>query len=249
LGPFAPFVRMQREADELIFELVAERRADGAERDDVLSMLLLARHEDGSSMSAEELRDELMTLLVAGHETTASTLAWCFDQLRNQPEAVARLQDDDEDYLTATIHEALRHRPVLPNVAPRLVAQPIEVGGRRYPPGVCLVPSAYLVHHDPAVYTDPYAFRPERFLETPPGTYTWIPFGGGRRRCLGAAFAMLEMKIVVRTVLRERELEATSSLSEAPKRRNITIRPAEGCRAVLRARRPSPAQAHAALVG
>ncbi len=230
VGPFAAFVRIQQEADELIQELIAERRADRTERDDVLAMLLAARREDGSGLRADELRDELMTLLVAGHETTASTLAWCFDQLARQPQIADRLRDDEnEAYLTATIQEALRHRPVLPNVAPRLVVKPIEVGGVPYPEGVCLVPNAYLVHHDPDIYPDPYVFRPERFLDQSPGTYTWIPFGGGRRRCLGASFAMLEMKIVVRALVQARDLHPVAPTAQAPQRRNITIRPADGC--------------------
>jgi cytochrome P450 len=229
VGPFADFVRQQREADALIFELVEERRREPEERDDVLAMLLSARHEDGSPMSDQELRDELMTLLVAGHETTASTLAWTFDRLARDPEVLARLRDQDDAYVTATIQEALRCRPVLPNVAPRLVVQPIDVGGWSYPSGACLVPNAYLVHHDPEIYPDPYAFRPERFLDKAPGTYTWIPFGGGRRRCLGASFAMLEMKIVLRTLVRERDLEPVGEAFERPRRRNITIAPAHGC--------------------
>lgn len=236
VGPFAAFVRQQREADRLIFELVNERRRAPEERDDVLAMLLDARHEDDSPMSDQELRDELMTLLVAGHETTASTLAWCFDRLARDPDVMERLRGQSEAYVTATIQEALRCRPVLPNVAPRLVVKPIEVGGWRYPVGACLVPNAYLVHHDPDIYPDPYAFRPERFIETPPGTYSWIPFGGGRRRCLGASFAMLEMKIVVRTLVAQRELEPVAAGFERPKRRNITIAPAEGCLVRLPAR-------------
>src|SRR5205814_1064071 len=133
VGPFAPFVRLQREADELLFELIDERRADGSERDDVLSLLLEARHEDGSGMSADELRDELMTLLVAGHETTASTLAWAFERLSHSPATLARLVDEldagDDAYLVATIRETLRRRPVLPNAAPRLAVKPFDVGG------------------------------------------------------------------------------------------------------------------------
>src|SRR5919108_339138 len=141
-----------------------------------------ARHEDGSPMSPLELRDELMTLLVAGHETTASELAWAFERLTRTPGVLARLTDEidagDEDaYVTATVHETLRRRPVLPNAAPRLVMEPVEIGGWRYEPGVCLLADAYLVHHDPDVYPDPYAFRPERFLDEQPGTYTWIPYG------------------------------------------------------------------------
>ena len=185
--------------DALLFEQIAERRADHGERDDILSILLEARHEDGTPMSEQELRDELLTLLVAGHETTATTLAWAFERLVREPAALGRLvaeidSGDDDAYLTATIQETLRRRPVLPNNAPRLVAKPIEVGGWDFEPGVCLVPNAYLVHHDPDLYPDPYAFRPERLLDESPGTYTWIPFGGGRRRCLGASFALLEMR-------------------------------------------------------
>ena len=157
-------------------------------------------------MSDVELRDELMTLLVAGHETTASELAWGFVRLTRAPDVLARLvaeidADDGDEYLTATIQETLRRRPVLPNTAPRLVKQPVNIGGWDYPTGVCVVANAYLVHHDPEIYPDPYAFRPERFLDEQPGTYTWIPFGGGRRRCLGASFALVEMKIVLRAIL------------------------------------------------
>lgn len=240
VGPFAEFVRLQRGADELIFAQVDERRAGVEGRDDVLAMLLSARHEDESPMTDQELRDELMTLLVAGHETTASTLAWCFERLSRDPEVVDRLREDDDAYLTATIQEALRCRPVLPNVAPRLVVKPIDVGDWTYPEGVCLVPNAYLVHHDPEIYPDPYAFRPERFVGESPGTYTWIPFGGGRRRCLGASFALLEMKIVLRTLVRERDVEAVLAAPERPQRRNITIRPSEGCLARLPRRAVAP---------
>jgi cytochrome P450 len=189
-------------------------------------------------MDQQEIRDELMTLLVAGHETTASTLAWAFARLPHHPSVVEQIvgemaSDDGDAYLTATIQEVLRRRPVLPNSAPRLVMQPIEIGDWAYPAGVAVVPNAYLVHHDPEIYPHPYEFRPERFLDSPPGTYTWIPFGGGRRRCLGASFAMLEMKIVLRAVLGARELRPTGNGFELPRRRNITIRPEHGGVAVL----------------
>src|SRR3954447_20372167 len=238
VGPFAKFVRMQEEADALIFELIEERRGDSAGGDDVLAMLLEARHEDGSPMDRQELRDELMTLLVAGHETTASALAWTFSRLPHHPAVLARLHEevaagDGDAYLTATIQEVLRPRPVLPNTAPRLVMKPVEIGDWTYPPGVCVVANAYLVHHDPDIYEDPYAFRPERFVDNPPGTYTWIPFGGGRRRCLGASFAMLEMKLVLRAVLGSRELRPTGDGVEMPRRRNITVMPRDGAVAVL----------------
>ncbi|MGI9021329.1 MAG: cytochrome P450 [Solirubrobacterales bacterium] len=234
-GPLKGMMDHRDRTDELIAELIAERRAEGdAGRDDVLAMLLEARHEDGSEMSAQELRDELMSLLVAGHETTASTLAWAFERLGREPEVLARLTeecragaDGGEEYLLATIQETLRRRPVLPNTAPRHVVKPITVGGWDYPVGCSLVANAYLLHHDADIYPDPYAFRPERFLGVKPGTYTWIPFGGGRRRCIGMSFAMLEMRVVVRSVLRTYELTA-SDAHEPPRRRNITVRPARG---------------------
>jgi cytochrome P450 len=213
------FVALREETDRLIYELIEERREEGADRADILSMLLEARHEDGSPMSSQELRDELMTLLVAGHETTATALAWA---------------------LVATIQETLRARPVLPNSAPRLVKQPVEIGGWQYDSTspVCVVPNAYLLHHDPAIYPDPYTFRPERFLDEPPGTYTWIPFGGGRRRCLGASFALLEMKIVMRAILERSSITAADGGVERSRRRSITIAPRAGGRTVLRERAP-----------
>jgi cytochrome P450 len=242
-GAWARFVALRDRADELMLELIDERRAAGEERDDVLAMLLAARHEDGSPMSQKELRDELMTMLVAGHETTASELAWAFERLAREPavlRALVREMDDGEgdDYLTATVQETLRRRPVLPNAEPRLVKRPIEVGGWTYEPGVCLIASSYLVHHDPEIYPDPYAFRPERFLDESPGTYTWIPFGGGRRRCIGASFATLEMKIVLRAVLERHSIEAGRHGPELTRRRSITVSPRHGAPTVLRARHP-----------
>jgi cytochrome P450 len=235
------FVRGREEVDRLLFDLVDERRADGGgERDDVLAMLLAARHEDGSPMSKQELRDELMTLLVAGHETTASELSWAFERLARTPRVVERLvseidSGDGEAYVTATVQETLRHRPVLPQAAPRLVKRPVEIGGFRYPEGVCLACNAYLIHHDPEIYRDPYEFRPERFLDEPPGTYTWIPFGGGRRRCLGASFAQLEMKVVLREVFARAEPVAVRGGGEGSRRRSITLSPRRGAVTVLRA--------------
>jgi cytochrome P450 len=242
LGPrsaWGRFLRTRAAADAELFALIDERRSDPAPREDVLSLLLAARHEDGSPMSPQELRDELMTLLVAGHETTASQLAFTFERLVRTPDVLARLTEevangDGDAYVTATVQESLRRRPVLPNAAPRLVMQEIEVGGWRYPEGVCLVPNAYLVHHDPAIYPDPYAFRPERFLEQSPGTYTWIPFGGGRRRCLGAAFATVEMRIVLRAVLeRATPRLAGDGRLELSRRRSITLSPREGAEVIL----------------
>jgi cytochrome P450 len=241
------FVARRDESDALLFELIDERRADpeGEQRDDVLAMLLAARHEDGSPMSKQEVRDELMTLLVAGHETTASELAWAFERLARTPDVLGRLvreidAGEDDAYVTATIHETLRRRPVIPNAAPRLVKQPVEIGGFHYPEGVCLLANAYLVHHDPDIYPDPYAFRPERFLDESPGTYTWIPFGGGRRRCLGASFAMLEMKIVLREVLSRAVPAPASDPTEGSRRRAITLSPRRSAVTVLRPRVREP---------
>jgi cytochrome P450 len=245
-GPFGRMQKLSAEADALIFELIDERRREGATGADVLALLLAAEHEDGSPMSPAELRDELMTALVAGHETTASQLAWAFAHIARSPRVQRCLADElnegkDDAYLTATIHEAMRRRPVLPNAEPRLVKQPVEIGGVRYPPGVVLIVSAYLVHHDPDIYPEPYAFRPERFLESAggkaPGTYTWLPFGGGRRRCLGASFAMVEMKVVLSAVLGRYELQPVGR-PEVSRRRSITLSPSRGAEVLLRQRDP-----------
>ncbi|MBA2765180.1 MAG: cytochrome P450 [Thermoleophilaceae bacterium] len=247
-GPIKGFLTTRKEVDQLVFEQIDRRRREGGGGADILSTLLEARHEDGSEMSAQELRDELMTLLVAGHETTASSLAWTFARLAREPTVLARLTDEagageDDAYLTATIQEVLRRRPVLPNTAPRMVKQPIEVGGWLYPAGVCLVANAYLLHHDADIYPDPYEFRPERFLERPPGTYTWIPFGGGRRRCLGASFALLEMKIVIASVIKTYGLQPAGRVVEMPRRRNITVRPEAGAAVRLERRAALPVAA------
>jgi cytochrome P450 len=248
LPPLKRFQEQAARADEQIFELIAERRGESDDRDDVLGMLLKARHEDGSPMSPQELRDELMTALVAGHETTASQLAWAFEQLAREPRVVGRIRTDGDEYLTATINEILRRRPVLPNAEPRLTKQPVDIGGFDYPAGVALLASAYLVHHDPDIYPQPYAFRPERFVGRTPGTYTWIPFGGGRRRCLGASFALQEMKIAIRAVLDRFELAPANDRPAQTARRSITFSPSNGASVILRARPRRPASAPAPLV-
>ena len=254
IGPWGRFDRLSRETDALIYELIEERRAADEDRDDILTMLLEARHEDGSPMSDIELRDELMTLLVAGHETTASALAWTFERIARTPRVADRLADDadsdDDAYITATIQEAMRRRPVIPNAAPRLVKKPVTIGGWEYPQDILLVASAYLVQHDPEIYPDPYEFRPERFLGESPGTYTWIPFGGGRRRCLGASFAQLEMRLVLKSVFARGTVAPTATSMETPRRRAITISPRAGATIVLaersRSRRAEPVAAPAA---
>ena len=251
-GPWARFDELSAETDALIYELIEERRGAAEQRDDILSMLLEARHEDGSPMSNIELRDELMTLLVAGHETTASALGWAFERIARTPRVAQRLADEaesgDDAYVTATIQETLRRRPVLPNVAPRHVHKPITLGGWDYPEDISLVGNAYLVHHDPEIYPDPYDFRPERFLDESPGTYTWIPFGGGRRRCLGASFAQLEMKLVLQAVFARNVVLPARDEMETPRRRSITISPRFGGAVVLtpRDRQPGASEVAAA---
>jgi cytochrome P450 len=216
------------ELDTVIAEEIARRRAvpDLDARDDVLSMLLQATHEDGSPMTDKELRDELMTLLVAGHETTATALSWALERLARHPDAWARLRSGDEPYLDAVIKETLRLRPVLPVVLRKLKA-PMEIGGFELPEGVSAVPCIYLMHRRSDVYPEPRAFRPERFLEQPAGTYTWIPFGGGVRRCLGASFALFEMAAVLRVLARRcARLEPDALVPERIARRSITLVPA-----------------------
>ena len=241
-GPVRKLNRLFERTDELIFAVIGERRAAGEDdRDDVLAMLLKARHEDGSEMSPQELRDELMTALVAGHETTASQLAWAFERLARDPRVAAKLTDEldageSDEYLTATVNEILRLKPVLPNAEPRLTMRPVTIGGYDYPAGVALLASAWLVHHDPEIYPDPFAFKPERFVGTSPGTYTWLPFGGGRRRCLGASFALQEMKVVLRAVMSRYELAPATAAAETTARRSITFSPRGGATVVLRER-------------
>lgn len=251
VGPFHPrvgrFLRAREAANAEILGLIEDRRGEDREGDDVLSMMLQARHEDGSPMSDAELRDELMTLLVAGHETTATELSWAFERLVRHPQVLSRLvaeidAGESDDYLTATIRETLRRRPVLSLSGPRKVVDEIEIGGRTYGPGCSVVPNTYLVQHDPEIYPEPYAFRPERFLEEDPGTYTWTPFGGGRRRCLGASFAMLEMNIVLKSVLSRLELRSVGDgRLEAHRRRMITVVPDRGGQVELTQREKTPA--------
>jgi cytochrome P450 len=237
-------------ADELIYEEIRSRRdaPDLAERDDVLSLLLQARHDDGAGMSDKELRDELMTLLVAGHETSATALAWALDALTHHPAALQRLRDEidagDEAYLEAVVKETLRLRPVIALVLRRLV-EPMELGGRTLPAGVTVAPCIYLMHRRPDVYDEPRAFRPERFVENPPGTYTWIPFGGGVRRCLGASFAQFEMKIVLRELVSRLDIRAARHEPERRVRRAIVFAPHRGGEIVVE-RRVSERRAAAA---
>ena len=218
--------------DRLLGEQIRERRADPG--DDVLSMMLAARHEDGSPMSDRELRDELVTLLVAGHETTATALSWAAERLVRQDGGWAALRAGGEAYAEAAGKEALRLRPVLPVVLRHLQAD-MTIAGLDLPAGTVVAPTIYLVHRRPELYPEPNRFRPERFLGDTPegGTYTWIPFGGGVRRCLGAAFALMELKVVLAEVARALEAAPADPRSEGTRRRAITMVPARGAAVVL----------------
>jgi cytochrome P450 len=235
---FGPFRRRVDRVDELIYREIADRRRSGdiEERDDVLSMLIAARHEDGSPMRDEEMRDELLTLLVAGHETTATSLAWAVERLTRHPDKLERLRaealDGGEEYLTATIQETLRMRPVI-SVVLRRLTEPVQIAGYDLPAGVSVAPSVYLVHRNPEIYPEPQAFRPERFLENPPGTYTWIPFGGGVRRCLGASFAQFEMAVVLKELVKRWQIRPADPKPERVFRRAITETPRHNTRVVL----------------
>jgi cytochrome P450 len=245
LGRFSPwtrFVRARDAMDELIYEEIAARRAapDAAEREDVLSLLLQARHDDGSPMSDEELRDELVTVIGAGHETTATALAWAMERLLRTPRVLDRLRASleagEDAYLDATVRETLRARPVIVDVARKLTA-PTEVGGYVLPTGTFVMPAIAALHYREDLYPEPREFRPERFLEGKADHYSWIPFGGGVRRCAGAAFAEYEMRIVLRTILERAELSAPDPRPERVTPRNITLAPRKGCRVRLEALR------------
>ncbi|OBK43670.1 cytochrome P450 [Mycobacterium sp. 1081908.1] len=225
--------------DRLLYAEIAERRrADDLDgRTDVLSTLLRARHEDGRPMSDVEIRDELMTLLLAGHETTATALAWAVERLVRHPGHYARLVDEihtgREQFLDAVVKETLRLRPVISVVSRRLTA-PMQIGGVPLPAGVNVMPSIYLMHRRPEIYPEPERFMPERFLGERAGTYTWIPFGGGVRRCIGEAFAEFEMRVVLATLFGDCDVRPISERPEAVRRGGISPVPARGATVVLR---------------
>jgi len=240
-SPWGRFNQLVADADRVVYEEIHARRAqaDAGDHDDILSMLLEARDEDGEPLTDLELRDELMTLLLAGHETTATALSWTLERLVRHPAVVERLVaerrgGEDTVYLEATIKEALRLRPVVTAVG-RHLTTPLEVGGHLLPAGVTINPSIYLLHRRPDLYPEPEAFRPERFLENPPGTYQWIPFGGGVRRCLGASFALFEMRIVLETLLDRVALVPRADADERVTRRAITFAPKRGARIAVEA--------------
>lgn len=242
LGRWSPWQRFKRARtalDEFLYEEIALRREqpDLADRDDVLSLLLCARDEDGQAMSDRELRDELVTVIGAGHETTATGLAWAFERLLRNPRVLGRLErslEEGDEYLDATVKETLRMRPVILDIARRLTHE-IELGGYRLPAGALVIPSIAAIHYREDLYPQPDEFRPERFLEDPPKGTSWLPFGGGVRRCVGASFAQFEMRVIIRAILERATLRAARPRAERPRLRNITIAPARGCRVVLEA--------------
>ena len=246
LGRFSPggiLARRRAAVDELVYRQIRERRADPSapERDDVLSVLLGATDEDGRGLDDETLRDELMTLLLAGHETTATGLAWAVERLVRHPDAMRRLREELASepaggrYLDAVIKETLRVRPVIGDVG-RTLGAPADVGGHLLPAGTMVAPAVATVHLDRRAYDDPAAFRPERWLDDSPPGQAWIPFGAGRRSCLGAGFALFEMKVVLRTILSGLDLRAARPADERPRVRNITLVPGRGAE-VIAARR------------
>jgi cytochrome P450 len=244
---FKRFAERRMELDELVYAEIERRRVapDLDQREDVFSMLLLARDEEGRPMSDRELRDELVTLLVAGHETTATGLSWAFELLLRNRAVLERLRnalaEGDDVYLDAVVKETRRRRPVVPGVGRVVREEPFRVGDYLIPPGIEINPSISAIHRRGDCYPDPAAFRPERFLgPEPPDTYTWVPFGGGTRRCIGASFATFEMNVVIRRVLERTELEARGR-PEKGLRKGVTIVPRHGVR-VVQKRVPRPAE-------
>jgi cytochrome P450 len=234
--PTGAIGRALDELDAVIYDELARRRRqpDLAGRTDILSLLMQARDEQGEAMQDSELRDELVTLLLAGHETTATSVAWAIERLVRHPAKLARLQaeidEGGERYMTAVLQETLRVRPVVPIVA-RMLTEDFELGRWRLPAGTRVMPSIYLTNRNARVYEAPTEFRPERFLEGSPDTFAWIPFGGGIRRCIGAAFAQLEMRLMLRTMLAELQPRAAGGTrDEWNRRRAITLVPARGAR-------------------
>jgi cytochrome P450 len=236
------FQHRKAQVDELLDALIADHQQRAELGDDLLSQMASLPSDDGARDSARRLRDNAMSLILAGHETTAAQLAWAFQLLAHNPLVRDRLireidADRTDEYLTATLQEVLRHRCVFVFSIPRAVAKPVEIGGWIYTPPAQILACIYLLHHDPAIYRDPYAFRPERFLDSPPDPRTWIPWGGGRKRCPGLHLAMLEMKIVLRTVLRERTPHAAARRMERPRWRSVIVAPHAGARVVFSRRR------------
>jgi cytochrome P450 len=224
---------------ELMKVVAARRAANDPSRTDILSLLLSARDEEGKPLTDDELRDELLTMLLAGHETTATALSWTFACILQHPEVEERLRTGEPEWLDAVIKEALRLRPILPDVVRKLKA-PMTVAGYEIPEGANLMPTIYLAHRNPEKFPEPERFKPERFLGAKVDPYAWLPFGGGIRRCIGMAFALYEMKIVVAEIIRRTRLSLADPHIRVV-RRTITLAPSGGTRVVLRERLPATA--------
>jgi len=238
LSPWNRFLRSRAALDSFLYEEIALRRAEPGqeERDDVLSLLLAARDEAGEPMSDQELRDEMITVLGAGHETTATGLAWAVERLVRNPRVLGKLRESvaagEEDYLGATVKETLRSRPVIVDIARKLTA-PAEIGGYELPAGSFVLPAIAALHYREDLFPEPHEFRPERFLDGKADNYAWIPFGGGVRRCIGAAFAEYEMRTILREFVTRADLRAADPKPERVKIRNITLVPARGAKVSL----------------
>ncbi len=228
----ARFWRLKDAFDALMFEHIAATRADPrlAEREDVLAMMVLARDDDGVGLSDEQLRDELITLISAGHETTATAIAWGVELLAHNPTVAAKANEADDAYLDALVKEVLRISSLSPIGSAREVLEPFQIQKWTIPPGLLIWTNAHGVHHDPEIYPQPNVFRPERFLDEPPDGYAFLPFGGGARRCIGATLALLELKIVLREILTRLELAPISEKLARPTRRGVTVAPHGGAR-------------------
>ncbi len=245
-GRFSPggwLGRRLERADALLYEEIERRRrvSDLDERGDVLSLLLRARDEEGEPMTDVELRDELWTMLGAGHETTATGLAWAIDLLLHNPGALARtrtaIEDGDDAYIDAVVTETLRIRPVI-DAAERTLKAPRTIAGWDLPEGIRVYPGIALVHHRADLYPEPDRFRPERFTEDKAESYTWLPFGGGVRRCIGAGLAQIEMAEVLRVIFSRVELEPVRPEPETVVLKGITVAPKHGARVRVVAKRP-----------
>jgi cytochrome P450 len=244
------FTRDREELDRLIAGIITRRRPAVGGHGDMLDMLLDATRLDGSPMTTKELRDNVVATTIAGHETTASALAWAFQLIAHYPRVQDRLASeldagDSEDYLQATINEVLRHRPVFLFAAPRAVAQPIEIGGWTYNPPVHLLGAIYLMHHDPNLFTAPDEFRPERFLDSSrAATRTWLPWGAGPQRCPGRHLALLELRTVLRIALSTLRVEPASATIERARWRSVIVTPHAGSTLVLRKRTAGTCHPH-----
>ncbi|WP_067835253.1 cytochrome P450 [Nocardia lijiangensis] len=246
-GPWARFIAYRGRYDEIVARLIARAAADPdlGDRDDVLSMMLQARYDDGSAMTQSEIADELLTLLTAGHETTATTLAWTVERLRRHPEVLRRLVTEVDaggsELREATLLEVQRVRPVIDATARKVRAESMPLGRWTLPKGQNVLVSIRLMHDNEELFPRARTFDPDRFVGVRPGTFTWIPFGGGSRRCIGAAFATMEMNVVLRTLLRDFTLETTDAPDERAHFRGVALVPAKKGRAVVRRRTPHPA--------